>query len=76
MPAWHIIGDPNDKGKGGLDRAMSQIGNVRISLRCAEAFNYPHFPRFFSIFSRFLPDFWPCSLDSWRSDGENGFKNG
>ena len=32
VPAWHIIGDPNDKGKGGLDRAMSQIGNVRISL--------------------------------------------
>ena len=32
VPAWHIVGDPNDKGKGGLDRAMSQIGNVRISL--------------------------------------------
>ena len=34
VPAWHIIGDPNDKQKaaGGLDRAMAQIGNVRLSL--------------------------------------------
>ena len=44
--------------------------------RCAETFNYPHFPRFFSIFSRFPRDFWPCSLDSWRPDAENGRKMG
>ena len=44
--------------------------------RCAQAFNYPHFPRFFSIFSRFPLDFWPCSLDSWRPDAENGRKMG
>ena len=43
---------------------------------CAETFNYPHFPRFFSIFSRFPLDFWLCSLDSWRPDGENGRKMG
>ena len=38
---------------------------------------HPHFP---SISSRFvpvfLPDFWPCSLDSWRQDAENGRKMG
>ena len=39
-----------------------------------QAFNYPYFPRFFSIFSRFPLDFWPCSLDSWRPDEENGRK--
>ena len=42
----------------------------------AQAFNYPYFPRFFSIFSRFPRDFWPCSLDSWRPDAENGRKMG
>ena len=46
------------------------------ALRCAEAFNHPHFNRFFSIFSRFPRGFWPCSLDSWRPDGENGRKMG
>ena len=46
------------------------------NIRCAETFNYPYFPRFFSIFSRFPRDFWPCSLDSWRPDGENGRKMG
>ena len=34
------------------------------------------FPRFFPIFSRFPRDFWPCSLDSWRPDAENGRKMG
>ena len=46
------------------------------SPRCAETFNYPYFPRFLSIFSRFPLDFWPCSLDSWRPDAENGRKMG
>ena len=32
VPAWHIIGDPNDKSRSGLDRGMAQIGNVRLSL--------------------------------------------
>ncbi len=32
--------------------------------------------RFFPIFSRFPRDFWPCSLDSWRPDAENGRKMG
>ena len=41
-----------------------------------QAFNYPLLNRFFSIFSRFPRDFWPCSLDSWRPDGENGRKMG
>ena len=47
-----------------------------IGARCAETFNYPYFPRFFSIFSRFPLDFWLCSLDSWRPDAENGRKMG
>jgi alkylation response protein AidB-like acyl-CoA dehydrogenase len=32
VPSWHIIGDPHDKGKSGMDRGMAQIGNVRLSL--------------------------------------------
>ena len=44
--------------------------------RCAQAFNCPYFPRFFSIFSRFPLDFWLCFLDSWRPDAENGRKMG
>eukprot|EP01045_Picozoa_sp_COSAG04_P001217 COSAG04_NODE_38_length_33641_cov_13.222527_19_plen_189_part_00 len=48
------------------------IGGPNRDPRCAEAFNYPYFPRFFSIFSRFPLDFWLCSLDSWRPDAENG----
>ena len=42
----------------------------------AQAVNYPHLPRFFSIFSRFPRDFWLCFLDSWRPDAENGRKMG
>ena len=36
----------------------------------------PIFHDCFSIFSRFSPDFWPCSLDSWRPDGEKWRKMG
>ena len=54
----------------------NHVGKAPMSVRCAEAFNYPHFPRFFSIFSRFPRDFWLCSLDSWRPDAENGRKMG
>ena len=36
----------------------------------------PIFRDFFPIFSRFPRGFWPCSLDSWRPDAENGRKMG
>ena len=36
----------------------------------------PFFQDFFRFLSRFPLDFWPCSLDSWRPDAENGRKMG
>ena len=32
---------------------------MTMGTRCAQAFNYPLFNRFFSSFSRFPLDFWP-----------------
>ena len=55
---------------------VGSLERSRASFLRAQAFNYPYFPRFLSIFSRFPLDFWPCSLDSWRPDAENGRKMG
>ena len=44
-----------------------------IALQVGPSFELP---LFFPIFSRFFRDFWPCSLDSWRPDAENGRKMG
>eukprot|EP01045_Picozoa_sp_COSAG04_P026677 COSAG04_NODE_3749_length_2560_cov_2.186103_2_plen_245_part_00 len=49
---------------------------VLVDVRSEAEYRYPHLPRFFSIFSRFPLDFWPCSLDSWRPDGDDGRKMG
>ena len=38
--------------------------------------NLPPSSPIFLDFSRFPPDFWLCSLGSWRPDDENGAKNG
>ena len=58
-------------------RLLRRLDSTRnSSWKAAQAFNYPYFPRFFSISSRFPRDFWPCSLDSWRPDAENGRKMG
>jgi len=64
----------NDDGQTAF--ALAKDHGQTETARCAETFNYPYFPRFFSLFSRFPLDFWPCSLDSWRSDAENGRKMG
>ena len=58
------------------ERSASRRKPREHFMRSILRFNYPHFPRFFPISSRFPLDFWPCSLDSWRPDAENGRKMG
>ena len=53
-----------------LTRAESQM----LELQARPSLNCPRFHPLFSFFPRLSLVGWPCSLESWRQDGENGQK--
>ena len=72
--------DAYDKTSTRGQRTTADGGNRMLTmllyLQVRPSFFLPLFSRIFIDFSRFPRDFWPCSPDSWRPDGENGRKMG